>query len=386
MKTLSQKKILTGVKPTGSSIHLGNLVGAVLPFGRLAEGNDAAIFIADLHALTSVKDGAKLRAQTAEVALEYFSIYGPDTPITIFRQSDIPLIPRLNWVLNAVTPYSLMLLAHSFKDFHQRKQEVIEKIIFRKGSMQGIKSCLRNDTPPREKNEYNEGIRRLEEDIKFFEKELAYYTESQSDLNMAVFNYPILMAADILAYDTDIVPVGRDQKQHLEMARDIARAFNKTYKSDVFKEPREHIEESVAVLPGLDGRKMSKSYDNFIGVFDDEKTLKKKIATIVTDSKGLDDPKDPETCNIFALAKVFASTDRLAVMREKYLRGTGYGYGHAKADLLEILLGALRPYHERREQLLKDPGFIKQKLQEGARTMNARIEAKMRVVSELVGI
>lgn len=328
MKTLTQKKILTGVKPTGSSIHLGNLVWAILPFGRLAEGNDAAIFIADLHALTSVKDGAKLRSQTTEVALDYFSIYDPDTPITIFRQSDIPLIPRLNWVLNAVTPYSLMLRAHSFKDAEAK------------------------------------GV----------------------DLNMAVFNYPILMAADILAYDTDIVPVGRDQKQHLEMARDIARAFNKTYKSDVFKEPREYIEESVATLPGLDGRKMSKSYDNFIGVFDDEKTLKKKIATIVTDSKGLDDPKDPETCNIFALAKVFATSDRLAVMHEKYLRGTGYGYGHAKADLLEILLDALRPYHERREQLLKDPGFIEQKLQEGARTMNARIEAKMKVVSELVGI
>lgn len=221
------KKIITGVKPTGDQMHLGNLLGAVLPFKKMAEKNDAAIFIADLHALTSVKNGDTLKKNTHEMALTYFSIFGIDTPIHIFRQSDIVLLPKLNWILNNVTPYSLMLRAHSFKDSE------------------------------------NKGL----------------------DLNMGVFNYPILMAADIIGYDIDIVPVGQDQKQHLEMTRDIAKAFNKTYASDIFKLPSEYIDPNVAILPGIDGRKMSKSYNNFIGLFDDPKTLKKKIMSIVTDSK-----------------------------------------------------------------------------------------------------
>ncbi len=208
-------------------MHLGNLLGAVLPFKHLAEKNDAAIFIADLHALTSVKSAADLKRNTRELTLTYFSIFGIDTPVHIFRQSDIVLIPKLNWILNNVTPYSLMLRAHSFKDSEAKGM----------------------------------------------------------DLNMGVFNYPILMAADILGYDIDVVPVGQDQRQHLEMTRDIAKAFNKTYDADIFKIPSEYIEPSVATLPGIDGRKMSKSYGNFIGLFDDAATLKKKVMSIVTDSK-----------------------------------------------------------------------------------------------------
>ncbi|MDQ1343858.1 MAG: Tryptophan--tRNA ligase [Patescibacteria group bacterium] len=320
------KHLITGVKPTGSSIHLGNLMGAVLPFGRLAEGNDAAIFIADLHALTSVKNGDLLRKQTHEVALNYLAAYGADTDIAIFRQSDVALIPKLNWILASVTPYSLMLRAHSFKDAEGKGAEI----------------------------------------------------------NMATFTYPILMAADILAYDIDVVPVGKDQIQHLEMARDIARAFNKAYGQDVFKEPSAHVEKSVETLPGTDGRKMSKSYDNFLGVFDDEKTLKKKIGQIVTGSEGLDDPK-PLDNNVYALAKVFATPERLSEMRGKFERGTGYGYGHAKADLLEILLDSLAPIRERYSALKDDSAFVEEKLRAGARKMNARIEAKMEVVSKLVG-
>lgn len=321
------KKILTGVKPTGASMHLGNLLGAVLPFDRLAKGNDAAIFIADLHALTSVHDGEKLRKQSHELALTYLAIHGPDTDIAIFRQSDIALIPKLNWVLASVTPYSLMLRAHSFKDSEAKG----------------------------------------------------------ADLNMATFTYPILMTADILAYDTDTVPVGKDQIQHLEMARDIARAFNKTYGSEVFKEPVAHVEKAVETLPGIDGRKMSKSYDNFLGVFDDEKTLKKQIGQIVTGSEGLDDPK-PLDNNVYALAKVFATPERLASMKEKFEKGTGYGYGHAKMELLEILLEYLKPYRERYAALKDDPAFVEEVLRKGAAKMNARIEAKMEAVSKLVGI
>ncbi|NDK19586.1 hypothetical protein GW819_01980 [Candidatus Gracilibacteria bacterium] len=204
-------------------------------------------------------------------------------------------------------------------------------------------------------------------------------------LNMGVFNYPILMAADILAYDTDIVPVGQDQKQHLEMTRDIAKAFNKTYKTDIFKLPTEYIEKDVATLPGIDGRKMSKSYGNFIGLFDDDKTLKKKVMSIVTDSKGVDDIKNPDECNVFALIRTFATPVRVESIRAKYL-APGYGYGHAKLELLEILTEYLKPYHDARAMLEKNPELIEAKLQEGARIMNARIEAKMQKVKEVVGL
>ena len=173
------KKLITGVKPTGSSMHLGNLIGALLPLKKILQKHDAALFIADLHALTSVKDGEKMRSQSFELAVEYFAIFGIDTPITIFRQSDIVHITKLMWILANVTPYSLMLRAHSFKDAEAKN----------------------------------------------------------ADINMGVFNYPILMAADIIGYDIDVVPVGRDQVQHLEMTRDIARNFNKVYGIDIFKEP-----------------------------------------------------------------------------------------------------------------------------------------------------
>ncbi|MDD5197970.1 MAG: tryptophan--tRNA ligase [Candidatus Gracilibacteria bacterium] len=366
------KKILTGVKPTGDQMHLGNLLGAVLPFKRLAEKNDAAIFIADLHALTSVKNAADLKRNTHEMALTYFSIFGIDTPVHIFRQSDIPLIPKLNWILNNVTPYSLMLRAHSFKDALQ-KQKILEKSLFPKIVFDMEKKCLKAG---------------ISDKAIIFEKTQEAYDNlygNAPNLNMGIFNYPILMAADILAYDTDIVPVGADQKQHLEMTRDIAKAFNKTYKTDIFKLPSEYIEKDVSILPGIDGRKMSKSYDNFIGIFDDDKTLKKKVMSIVTDSKGFDDIKDPETCNVFALIKTFATPDRTESIRAKYLV-PGYGYGHAKLELLEILTEYLRPYHDARAMLEKHPELIEQKLQEGARIMNERIEAKMEEVKEVVGL
>jgi tryptophanyl-tRNA synthetase len=323
------KKIITWVKPTGSSMHLGNLMGAVLPFAKTAKWNDAAIFIADLHALTSVKDGTRLRDQSLEVAIEYLSIFGIDTPITIFRQSDIHEITKLMWIIANVTPYSLMLRAHSFKD--------------------------------------NEA--------------------KNIDINMWVFNYPILMAADIIGYDIDAVPVGKDQIQHMEMTRDIARAFNKTYGQEVFVEPEAIIAEEVATLPGIDGRKMSKSYDNFIGIFDDEKMMKKRIMSITTDSLGVDDAKNPDTCNVFALIQIFGTPEEVAIIRTKYeTPNIGFGYGHAKTALLDILMRYLEPYRTNRAKLLSDIPFVEAKLTEGAKIMNARLEAKMKVVKELVGV
>ena len=324
-----KKKIITGVKPTGASMHLGNLMGAVLPFKEIAKNHDSALFIADLHALTSVKDGQMMRNQSLELAIEYFSIFGLDTETIIFRQSDIKNITKLMWILANVTPYSLMLRAHSFKDAEAKN----------------------------------------------------------ADINMGTFNYPILMAADILGYGIDAVPVGKDQIQHLEMTRDMARAFNKTYQTDIFIEPEAIVSQEVATLPGIDGRKMSKSYDNFIGIFDDEKTLKKRVMSIVTDSRGVDEKKDPETCNVFALLKVFAQPKKLEEIRAKYLsENIGFGYGHAKKELLEILLEYFRPYREAREKLLQNPELVEEKLNAGAKMMNQQLDGFMEKIYQLTGI
>lgn len=323
------KKIITWVKPTWDMPHIGNLVGAILPFKNISEKPDidSALFIADLHALTSVQNAEKLKHNTRELALTYFSIFWLDTPVKIFKQSDIINIPKLNWILNNITPYSLMLRAHSFKDRTSKKQ----------------------------------------------------------DLNMWVFNYPILMAADIIGYDIDLVPVGADQKQHLEMTRDIAKAFNKTYSKEIFKIPKEHIEKNVATIPGLDGRKMSKSYDNYIGIFDNEKTLKKKIMSISTDSKWLEEAKDPDTCNVFALIKLFGDKKVVDDVRSKYL-AWNYGYWHAKLELFEILNNYLWNLRVKREELNKNYDLIEKKLAEGAKVMNERINTKMKEVSEVVGL
>ena len=304
-------------------------MGAVLPFKEIAKNHDSALFIADLHALTSVKDGQMMRNQSLELAIEYFSIFGLDTETIIFRQSDIKNITKLMWILANVTPYSLMLRAHSFKDAEAKN----------------------------------------------------------ADINMGTFNYPMLMAADILGYGIDAVPVGKDQIQHLEMTRDMARAFNKTYQTDIFIEPEAIVSQEVATLPGIDGRKMSKSYDNFIGIFDDEKILKKRVMSIVTDSRGVDEKKDPETCNVFALLKVFAQPEKLEEIRAKYLsENIGFGYGHAKKELLEILLEYFRPYREAREKLLQNPELVEEKLNAGAKIMNQQLDGLMEKIYQLTGI
>ncbi|MBC7498659.1 tryptophan--tRNA ligase [Candidatus Gracilibacteria bacterium] len=374
------KKIITGVKSTGSSMHLGNLMGAVLPFGRTAVGNDAAIFIADLHSLTSVKDGKTLREQTLEVAIEYLAIYGVDTPITIFRQSDIRGITELMWILTNVTPYSLMNRAHSFKDFQQKREQAIADLNYLKGKHDAFsesnfltKEVL--ESIDKSIHERTIIIQKLAEDF-------------SENLNMGVFNYPILMAADIIGYDCEAVPVGKDQIQHLEMTRDIVRAFNKTYGQEVFREPEAIIDEAVAALPGIDGRKMSKSYDNFIGIFDDEKILKKRVMSIVSGSEGVDEKKkNPDECNIYNLYRVFATPEQTVALRVKYeSENIGFGYGHAKTELLSVLTEYLRPYREAREKLLQNPAFVEAKLAEGAHIMNARLEEKMGVVKEVVGV
>ena len=297
------KRILTGVKPTGNGMHLWNYLGMYRPFVEKAQGNEAFLFLPDFHSLTSVHERDTLLRNKHRLAAELFALMPDDAPFMVFEQSQMSHINDITWILSSVTPYSLMLRAHSFKDSQNKN----------------------------------------------------------SDINMAVFNYPILMAADIIGYDTDIVPVWKDQQQHLEFARDIAWNFNKTYEVEFFKLPEAYIDEELALVPWIDGRKMSKSYDNFIWVFDDEKLLKKKIMSIVTGSETLEESKDPDYCNVFALMKFFASSERLQSIREKYLAG-GYWYGHAKLELLEILLEYFGPARKKYELYMQNYSLVEEQL------------------------
>ncbi len=299
-------RILTGVKPTGNGMHLGNYLGMYKPFVEKARGHEAFLFLPDYHSLTSVHDAETLKRNKHRLAAELLALMPENAPFYIFEQSKIPHINDMTWILSSVTPYSLMLRAHSFKDSQAKN----------------------------------------------------------ADINMAVFNYPILMTADIIGYDVDMVPVGKDQKQHLEFARDIAENFNKTYKTDFFKLPEPYIDEELSLIPGIDGQKMSKSYDNFIGIFDDETTLKKRIMSIVTDDVPLEAPKNPDTCNVYALMKYFASEEQLTEIAGKYRAG-GYGYGHAKLELLSVLLEYFREARKKYEQYMSDYSLVEMELAKG---------------------
>jgi len=320
-------RILTGVKPTGNGMHLWNYLWMYKPFVEKAKWHEAFLFIPDFHSLTSVHDAQIMKRNKHRLAAELLALMPEDTPFIIFEQSKMDHINDITWVLSSVTPYSLMLRAHSFKDSQNKN----------------------------------------------------------SDINMAVFNYPILMAADIIGYDSDMVPVGKDQKQHLEFTRDIAGNFNKTYKQDFFKLPEPYINENLAIIPGIDGRKMSKSYDNFIGIFDDKKTLKKQIMAIVTDDTPLEDPKDPESCNVFALMRFFTKPERLEEIRQKYLQG-GYGYGHAKLELLDILLEYFGPAREKYQTYINNYTLVEQKLDEWNCRANKIHSEKYEQLKEIVGL
>ena len=318
-------RILTGIKPTGAGMHLGNYLWMYRPLMELARGKDTFLFLPDFHSLTSVHDAERLLSNKKRLAAEIFALMPDDVSVTVFEQSKVTHINDITWILSSVTPYSLMLRAHSFKDSQAKN----------------------------------------------------------SDINMAVFNYPILMAADIISYDTDVVPVGQDQKQHLEFARDIAENFNKTYEVDFFKLPEAHIQEDVGLIPGIDGRKMSKSYDNFIWVFDDEGTLKKKVMSIVTDDTPLEAPKNPDTCNVFALMKFFTPPEKLTIIREKYLQG-GYGYGHAKLELLEILLQYFAPARKKYQNFMDHYELAQEKLDKGNQRANSILWEKYKELLKIV--
>ncbi len=300
-------RILTGIQSTGTP-HLGNILGAIIPAIELASNpsNDSFLFIADMHSLTQIKDGNELRANTYATAATWMA-FGLDINRSVFyRQSDIPEVTELMWYLLCFYPYQRMTLAHSFKDKADRLE----------------------------------------------------------DINGGLFTYPILMAADILLYDAEIVPVGKDQKQHIEMTRDVASRFNQKYGETLIL-PDEQIQEETMLIPGTDGEKMSKSRGNIIDIFLPEKELRKQIMSIVSDSTPLEDPKNPEMCHVFALYKLIASQEQVNGMRENYLRG-GYGYGHAKQALFELILTKFEIQRLRFKSLMSDTKQIDDVLKIGA--------------------
>lgn len=371
--------MITGIKPTGTFPHIGNLMGAMLPLRENAKKYDTAIFIPDLHALTSIRDGKVLNENIRNGLIAYLSVLGRDTDITIFRQSDIVGLTKLEWILNCFTPYALMLRAHSFKDYQAKEEEKTETI-WRQITIQAIQKVENEKGKIFWKGPIsNELIDLIDQNIKEIKKDYHTPTELRPfEVNMWTFNYPILMAADIIGYDCDVVPVGKDQLQHLEMARDIARYVNHHYKIDILVEPKPIIDDAIAVIPGLDGRKMSKSYNNYISMFESSADLKKKIATIPTDTKTLEEPKDPDTCNVFALIKTFWEKKEIEEIRTKYKKG-GYGYGHAKQDLHVILDRFIAPYRDAYTELNK---LSDEELFEPVRRGNAKMQKRLDEVLE----
>jgi len=290
-------RILSGIQPSGA-LHIGNYFGAIAQYIALQEGNEAFYFVADYHALTSVRDAAKMRQNVLDVLLDLLSLGLDPEKATLFVQSDVPETTELAWLLTSITPMSWLEKCVSFKDKVQ----------------QGLPA------------------------------------------EHGLFAYPVLQAADILLYDADLVPVGQDQKQHLEITRDVAERFNRVYGGgkDVFRLPKPYILDSVAVVPGLDGQKMSKSYNNTIEIFDEPATIRKKVKRIVTDSTPVEAPKNPEACSLFALFKLFAPADELAEVERRYREG-GVGYGEMKKRLGEAIIDRFASARQERARWVAHP-------------------------------
>lgn len=323
---MSKKTILSGIQPSGK-LHIGNYFGAMRQHIAMQEKGDAFYFIANYHSLTSLNDGKQLYQNTIDVTLDYLALGLDPEKATFFAQSDVPQVTELAWILGTLCPVSLM------------------------------------------------------------EKGVAYKDKVASGLNanIGLFTYPILQAADILIYHSDLVPVGEDQKQNIEIARDLAGKLNRAYDSELLKIPEDHILKSVAVVPGTDGRKMSKSYKNTIPLFAEGKALKKVVMSIETDSKGLEDPKDPDTDNVFALIKLFGDKAKQDEIAEKYRAG-GFGYGHAKLELLELIENYFGDALEKRKELEQDLDYVKDVLREGGKKARERAESVMKPIREATGI
>lgn len=318
-------RILSGIQSSGK-LHWGNYFGMMKPTVELQSQGQAYIFIANYHALTTVTDAGQLRQGTMNVAIDFLACGLDPAQTVFFRQSDLPEVTELTWLLSTVTPMGLLERCHSYKD------------------------KVAAGLPP----------------------------------SHGLFAYPVLMAADILAFRSNTVPVGYDQKQHIEVTRDIAIKFNNQY-GDIFTIPEAFICDAVAVVPGLDGRKMSKSYHNHIELFGSEKQVRSRIMKIVTDSKGLEEPKDPDTCNVFALYRLFATNVQLEEMAERYRSG-GMGYGDAKQALFELSNEHFGPMRERRAAFAEDPDFVESVLASGAERARDEARSVLKAARQAMGL
>ena len=319
-------RVLTGIQSSGRQ-HLGNILGAILPAIEMSNDpkNEAYLFIADLHSLTTVKDAKQRKDNLIATAAAWLACGLNPNKVVFYAQSHLPECTELTWYLNCFTPYPMLANAHSFKD----------------------------------------------------------KSNNLSDVNAGLFDYPVLMASDILLYDADIVPVGKDQKQHLEITRDLASSFNHQY-GDIFVLPESKISESVMTIPGTDGRKMSKSYGNVVDVFLPKKQLKKQIMGIQTDSTPLEDPKEPNTCNVFALYKLLATDEQAKQLAEKY-RGGNFGYGHAKTALLELILEEFGSAREKFDHYIENPEEVFSALKMGAEKARPVAQATLNRVRNKLG-
>jgi len=324
---MATPRILSGIKPTGQ-LHIGNYFGMMRPAIDWQERGEAYYFIADYHALTSVHDPQAIREYSRGVALDFLACGLDPAKAVLFRQSDVPQVTELTWILSCVAPMPMLENCHAYKDHLARKQE--------EPALHGL------------------------------------------------FAYPVLMAADILLYDSNIVPVGRDQKQHVEVTRDLAEKMNRIF-GKILIVPEASIRAEVETIPGLDGRKMSKSYGNTAPLFDEEKSLKKKIMGIVTDSTPVEAPKDPASSSIVQLYRLFASPAEVAVMEEQF-RGGGVGYGDFKKRLFGAIWDYFAPMRTRRAELESDGGYVNRVLREGAERAGAVAEKTMARVRSAVGL
>jgi tryptophanyl-tRNA synthetase len=322
----SEKKILiSGVKPTGRP-HIGNYFGAMKQFVDLQEEYEARVFIADFHALTTVQNAEELSRNTLDVAMDYLAIgIDPDKAL-LFKQSDVPEVCELGWIFNCITTMPYLMRAHAYKDAQAKNAEI----------------------------------------------------------NVGVFDYPLLMAADILIQDADVVPVGLDQKQHIEYARDTAEKFNRIF-GETFKLPDALILESVKTVPGTDGQKMSKSYGNTIGLFAEDDEIKKAVMGIPTNSQGVEEPKDPEADNVFALHKLFADQETLAALEKRYREG-GIGYKESKDILIENIKNFVAPLREKRREIASDESAVRKILAEGGERARKIAREKILAVRRQIGV
>lgn len=320
-------RILTGI--TSNNIpHLGNILGAVLPAIELSKqpGNESLFFIADMHSLISQKDAALRLDSVNSVSATWLAFDFDTEKNMLYRQSRIPEVCELTWYLNCFTPYPMLANSHSFKDKADRL----------------------------------------------------------SDVNSGLFTYPVLMAADIILYDADFVPVGKDQVQHLEITRDIVSKFNAQYKQQIFVIPEAKVDENAMIVPGTDGQKMSKSYNNYINIFLPEKELLKAVKTIVTDATPLEEHKNPDTCNVFAIYRLLATQNQIMEMRRNYERG-GYGYGHAKIALYELILSKFEKARKRYSELMNNTQLLEKELQTGEAKARKMAQDKLKLVRSVLG-